>query len=142
MTGDIKDPFDLLEDEINKEMETIYSRKTIEYAKNPLNVGRMNDPDGAAAVKGLCGDSMEIYLVIKDKIILDAKFFTDGCGVTYACGSAVTELVKGKTIDTVLTLSPKSIIDFLGGLTEENIHCSLLAINTLFKAVAEYLLKK
>lgn len=142
MAGDTGDPFDLLEDEINKEMEMIYTKKTIEYAKNPLNVGRINDPDGSAYIKGPCGDSMEIYLIIRDNIVTEAKFFTDGCGVTYACGTAVTELVKGKAITAILSLSPRAIIDELGGLPDENIHCSILAVSTLYKAIADYLLQK
>jgi len=142
MEKDTKDPFNELENIINIQMEKIYSKKTIEYSKNPVNVGRMNDPDGAAMIKGLCGDTMEIYLIIENDKITEVKFFTDGCGVTLACGSAVTKLTKGKTIDEVLSLSPKDIINHLEGLPIENIHCSILTANTLNKAIANYLLQK
>ena len=142
MDKETRDPFDILENEINKEMESIYSKKTISYAKNPINVGRMTDPDGAAYIKGLCGDSIEIYLIIKDNIITEITFFSDGCGVTYACGSAVTELSKGKDINFVLGISPKTIIDYLEGLPDEHIHCSILAVSALHKAIADYLLQR
>jgi nitrogen fixation protein NifU and related proteins len=142
MTDNIKDPFDILEEKVTKEMETIYSQKTIDYAKNPRNLGRMNDPDASAYVKGPCGDSMEIYLIIKERKITEALFYTDGCGVTYACGSAMTEIIKGKPVDDILALSPKDIINHLGGIPEDHIHCSILAVSTLYKALADYLLKK
>ena len=127
--------------ENDKNMEKNYSKKTIEYANKPLNTGRMNDPSGAAWIKGLCGDIMEIYLIIKNNKIIEAKFFTNGCGATLACGSAVTELAKNKTIDKVLSISPKKIINHLEGLPIENIHCAILAVSTLHKAIADYLLK-
>lgn len=137
-----KDPFKVIEDEINKEMEKIYSKKTIEYSKNPVNVGRMNDPDGSAYIKGPCGDTMEIYLIIENDIITEAKFYTDGCGVTFACGSAITELAKGKSIAELLSISPQTIIDKLENLPPEHIHCSILAVSTLHKALADYMLRK
>ena len=139
--NDNNDIFDVIQEEINKDAEMVYSKKVIEYANNPLNIGRMNDPSGSAWIKGLCGDTMEIYLIIKDNKIIDTKFFTDGCGVTLACGSAVTELIKNKTIDIILSISPQKILDHLEGLPKENIHCAILAVSTLHKAIADYLLK-
>jgi nitrogen fixation NifU-like protein len=136
------DPFDELEDKITKQMESSYSKKTLEYIKNPKNVGRMNDPDGGAIEKGICGDTLEIYLVIKNNMIVEARFYTDGCGVTLACGSALTEFAKGKSINETLGISPKNIIDKLEGLPEEHIHCAILSTNTLHKALADYLLNR
>jgi nitrogen fixation NifU-like protein len=141
MVNENMDPFDVIQEKIDNDMEARYSKKTIEYANNPLNMGRMNDPSGSAWIKGLCGDTMEIYLIIKEKRISEATFFTDGCGVTIACGSVVTESVKNKTIDEVLSIAPGDIIDHLGGLPSEHIHCAILAVSTLHKAIADYLLK-
>lgn len=141
MTKENNDVFDIIQTEINKEMEKIYSKICIEYANNPLNLGRMNDPSTAAWIKGSCGDTMEIYLVIENKKITHASFFTDGCGATLACGSAITLLIKGKTIDQTLSISPQHIIDHLQGLPGENLHCAILAVSTLHKAIAEYLLR-
>ncbi|MBN1898186.1 MAG: iron-sulfur cluster assembly scaffold protein, partial [Spirochaetes bacterium] len=106
-----------------------YSKKTIRYSKRPLNLGRMNDPDGSAYIRGLCGDTMEIYLLIKDDVVTGVNFFTDGCGVTLACGSAITEMAKGKNIYDLVKLSPQDIIDNLGGLPREGIHCAILSVN-------------
>jgi len=136
-----KDPFDIIQDQLNKAMETTYSAKTLEYSNNPVNMGRMNDPTASAWINGLCGDFMEIYLVIKDNKITDIKFYTDGCGITLACGSVVTLLAKNKNINDVLSISPNNIIEHLERLPVENIHCAILAANTLHKAIADYLLK-
>ncbi|MBN1695880.1 MAG: iron-sulfur cluster assembly scaffold protein [Spirochaetales bacterium] len=135
------DPFDILQEEIDKEINAAFSEKTIEYARRPLNFNRMNDPSGSAWIKGLCGDTMEIYLVIENDNIIDACFYTDGCGATLACGSVATEFSKGKTLGEVLSFSPRNIIDHLGGLPKEHIHCAILAANTLYKAIADYLLQ-
>jgi nitrogen fixation NifU-like protein len=111
-----------------------------EYSQNPVNVGRMNDPSGAAWIKGLCGDTMEMYLAIEDNIVKEAKFYTDGCGATYACGSLATELAAGKDIYDALGISPKEIIDKLQNLPEDHRHCAVLAVSTLYKAIANYML--
>ena len=73
--------------------ETLFER----FSREPVNLGRMNDPSGSAWIKGLCGDTMEMYLSINEGTITDARFFTDGCAPTHACGSLVTRLVKGRT---------------------------------------------
>ena len=120
----------------------IYSEQVIKQFTHPQNVGRMNDPDGAAAIKGPCGDTVEIYLIIKNDEITESLFFTDGCAATIACGSITTQLVKGKTINEVLKISPADIIEELGELPGENLHCAILTVSTLHKAVADYLLRK
>lgn len=126
---------------LDREMEKYYSKKTIAYSKNPVNLGGMEDPDGAATVQGSCGDTMEMYLGIEKEIIKEIKYFTDGCGVTLACGSALTEIVKGKTIHEALQISPHFLIDELGGLPRDGIHCAILSVCTLHQAIADYLLK-
>ena len=133
--------FDDLQESLDREMEKIYSQKTIGYFRNPVNIGRMNDPDGGAYIRGLCGDTMEMYLIIKKEVIEEISFFTDGCGVTLACGSAATLLAKGKHIHDVLKLSPHDLIDDLGGLPRDGVHCAILTISTLHKAIADYLLR-
>jgi nitrogen fixation NifU-like protein len=126
---------------LDKEMEKIYSKKAVEYFHNPVNMGRLTDPDCGARVKGICGDTMEMYLLIDKENIREIKFFTDGCGVTLTCGSAVTILVKGKSIQEALNISPGFLIEELGGLPRDGIHCAILSVNTLHKAIADYLFK-
>ena len=119
-----------------------YPDALIDIARNPENFGRMNNPTSAASIKGPCGDEMEFYLVIKDKIIEEVKFYTDGCIATRVCGSVTAQLVLGKSIDKALGISPKKVIESLNGLPEDHCHCSILAVSTLHRAIAGYLLKR
>jgi len=139
--SDDKDFFDKIQESLDREMEKYYSRKTIEYFKNPLNFGRLEDANGVAEMKGGCGDTMEMSLKIKNEIIQEIKFYTDGCGVTVACGSAVTELVKGKTLAHALKISPDVLMNELDGIPRDSIHCAILTVSTMHKAIADYLLK-
>jgi nitrogen fixation NifU-like protein len=107
----------------------------------PDNMGRMNDPDGAAYIKGICGDSMEMYLVIENGMISESKFFTDGCNSSRFCGATAARLAKGKSLKDVLRLSPADVIDTWGELPGGNVHCAILAVSTLHKALADYLIK-
>ncbi|HJH25944.1 MAG TPA: iron-sulfur cluster assembly scaffold protein [Methanophagales archaeon] len=136
-----------LQAEILKEEQEIYTERTLKEAYNPKNVGELKNPGGAACVTGPCGDTMQIHLNVKVKVnvkedlsdkIVDCKFITDGCGASVACGSVITELVKGKTIERASMLTPESILAVLGGLPEENIHCAALAVDTLKAAIANY----
>jgi nitrogen fixation NifU-like protein len=107
----------------------------------PDNMGRMNDPDGSACINGICGDSMEMYLVIKDNTVVDSKFHTDGCNSSRFCGSMAAKLAKGKSLKEVLRISPADILDSWGEIPEGNVHCAILAVNTLHKALADHLIR-
>ena len=103
--------------------------------------GRMTDPTGGAFVRGLCGDTMEFYLVIKNNIITEVKCYTDGCTATKACGRAVAKRVIGSNIIDALAVNPKEIIDSENDLPKENRHCAILAVSAMYRAIADYLLK-
>ncbi|MBN1756748.1 MAG: iron-sulfur cluster assembly scaffold protein [Chitinispirillaceae bacterium] len=107
----------------------------------PGNMGRMNDPDGSAWVTGLCGDTMEMYLVIENGTVTDATFFTDGCGSSRACGAAAVALAKGKTVEEVLRISPADVADVAGVTSGNDIHCAILPVSTLHRALADYLVR-
>lgn len=109
---------------------------------SPHNMGRLNDPDGSAWIQGLCGDTMEMYLVIENDTIKNALFATDGCNASRACGSAAARLASGKSLKEVLRLSPADVLDVWTDIPQGNVHCAILAINTLHKAVADYLLRR
>ncbi|MCG2711930.1 MAG: iron-sulfur cluster assembly scaffold protein [Candidatus Omnitrophica bacterium] len=125
-----------MEDNLNS-----YPKELQVLVKHPQYFGRMNAPDGAAVLKGLCGDEMEFYLDIEDRIIQDVKFFTNGCEATIACGEIAARLAKGRSIDSALGISPKQVKDILKALPAEHSHCPILAISTLYRAIADYLLK-
>ena len=109
---------------------------------NPRNVGNLQNADGFASITGPCGDTMEIWLKLREDQIQEATFWTDGCGTTIAAGSMTTELAKGKTAGDALKVTQQEVLDALGGLPEESEHCALLATNTLKEAVKDYLANK
>jgi nitrogen fixation NifU-like protein len=76
------------------------------------------------------------------KIIKKIKFYTEGCISTIVCGEMVAQLAEGKSIDEALGISPKQVIEMLRGLPENHSHCSILAVSTLHRAIADYLLKR
>ena len=127
-----------IEETIKKGEREIYTDRTLEEAYNPKNVGELNNPDGAARITGPCGDTVQIHLKVEGDTIEDSKFITDGCGASTACGSVITELAKGKTVEEALKIKDKDVLSVLGGLPEENIHCTLLAADTLRAALDDY----
>ena len=134
--------FDDLEQLVMADMRRIYTETTIDHAMNPRNVGRIDDADGFGSVIGSCGDTMEIWLKIRNGTVARATFLTDGCGTSIAAGSMVTELAKGKAVTEALRVNEQDVLDALGGLPEESMHCALLAANTLKETVKDYLALK
>ncbi|MBC8275738.1 MAG: iron-sulfur cluster assembly scaffold protein [Chloroflexi bacterium] len=130
---------DKIAEELQKEMWAGYSEVVIDHAQNPRNLGSIRNADGFASVTGPCGDTMEIWLKVRNGAIKQATFWTDGCGTTIAAGSMVTELAKGKTIANALRITQQDVLDALGGLPEESVHCALLAANTVKEAAKDYL---
>jgi len=121
------------------EMRKVYSEAVVDHAMNPRNLGSMTDADGFAKITGPCGDTMEVWISVKNHIIRGASFTTDGCSTTIAAGSMVTELAKEKNVRQAQKISQKDVLEALGGLPEESKHCALLAANTLKEAVKDYL---
>ncbi len=117
----------------------MYSEKVMEHFRHPRNVGEMESPDGTGKVGNpVCGDIMELYIKVKDDVIVDAKFQTFGCGAAIATSSMVTELVKGKTLDEALKISNKTVAEALDGLPANKLHCSVLAEEALQAAIEDY----
>jgi nitrogen fixation NifU-like protein len=134
--------WDKYQELVQEEMSKLYSQMVIEHAMNPRNVGNTEAADGYASVTGPCGDTMDIWLKVKDDTIVKATFMTDGCGTTIAAGSMITELAKGKSISQALRTSQEDVLSALDGLPEESEHCALLAANTLRAAAKDYLTLK
>jgi len=103
--------------------------------------GRMNDPTGSSFLRGLCGDEMEFYLYIRDGVIEDVKYYTEGCEHTKACGLDVARRARGKPVMDALAINPKEVIDSTEFLSQQDRHCAILAVSTLYRAIADYLLK-
>ena len=127
-----------LQKKIEYEEEATYSQTVIREYRNPSNFGMIENPDAFGEVKGPCGDTMKMSLRIEDRKIRDACFWTDGCGATIACGSMLTKMIKGETPERVADITSERLTNVLGGLPEEHLHCSKLAVNTLQKAIENY----
>ena len=121
----------------------MYTEKVIDHFTNPRNVGELADANAVGQVGNpVCGDIMKMYLKIEDGIIKDAKFKTFGCCAAIATSSVSTELIKGRTIDDALKLTNKEVIDELGGLPPQKIHCSVLAEEAIKKALSDYYIRQ
>jgi nitrogen fixation NifU-like protein len=138
MTSD----WDSLQEMVIAGMRKVYSETVIDYAMNPRNLGRLDDADGFARVTGSCGDTMEMWLKIRDNTITGATFLTDGCATTVVAGGMITELARGKSVAQALRINQLDVLNALGGLPEESHHCALLATNTMKEAVRDYLALK
>ena len=120
-----------------------YSDVVIDHWQNPRNFKETAQPDGHAKVKGTCGDTMEMFVKIKKERIIECAFQTDGCGTSIACGSITTEMAKNRPLAQALVdISSGEILEKLGGLPEENVHCAHLAAETLREAITNCLNQK
>jgi len=121
----------------------MYSKKVMEYFQHPHNMGEIKDADGIGKIGNpVCGDILWMYIKVGKKhgkeYIKDIKVKTFGCVAAISTSSAITDIVKGKTIEEAERITNKDIVEVVDGLPKEKIHCSLLAADALKRAIEDY----
>jgi len=110
----------------------VYSPELLDHFQNPRNAGEVEAPDATAQLENpACGDVLELSLKLEGKRIADIRFRAKGCVPAMACGSAITELVKGKNVDEARRISREELVRKIGGLPQASTHAGHLAIDTL-----------
>ena len=116
-----------------------YSEVVIDHYLNPRNLGSLDPFDGHGHITSECGDSMWVWLRVRDGKIQDIRFVSDICLGAVAAGSMVTEIARGKLVREALAITQHDVLTELGGLPIEFVHCAALAANTLKMALMDYL---
>lgn len=117
----------------------MYTELVMDHAMNPRNIGIIDGADAIIKVGDpKCGDSLLLFLKFCNDIISDAKFLIKGCPAAIATSSMTTEMVKGMTLEKALELTDDQVADALGGLPEEKIHCSSLAVGAVHAGIRNY----
>ncbi|NLT35481.1 MAG: hypothetical protein GXX83_06250 [Gaiellales bacterium] len=115
----------------------VVSAALIDHAQRPRNNFALSNFSGRARITGPCGDTMEFWVQVRDNVVEQATFTTDGCAISHACGSMTTCMAEGRPLTEIEELGPEHVINAFSGLPEDHVHCALLSTNTLKAACAD-----
>jgi nitrogen fixation NifU-like protein len=128
-----------IQNEVFTEAKNALGDKGFERWRNPRYCGVMEGADSHARLRGSCGDTMEMYILVKDERIEKISYVTDGCSSSSIAGSFTAELGMGKTFEEVLDLTGADVLDEIGTFPEAEEHCAHLAVTTLQEAVNSFM---
>lgn len=116
----------------------MYSRQVIDHFEHPRNVGEVAQPSASVRVENpACGDIMQLSLRVSEGKIAEARYRTKGCVTAIACGSALTELLVGRSVAEAAAIRRQQLVEVLGGLSGETMHASHLAMDALQAALRQ-----
>lgn len=139
MTDALGEYTEELQASIDEEVRREWGEVAFARWKNPLHMGELPDADARGDRRGTCGDSMTIFLKLDRDRVARASFLTDGCGPSVVCASYAAELAVGKTPEELLDIRDQDILDILGGLPADHVHCAFLAAATVHAAADAYM---
>lgn len=131
-----------IEAEVHAEAKSALGARGFERWRNPQFCGVMTDADSQARLTGGCGDTMSMFVKIRDGRIEQAQYTTDGCGSSSVAGSFTAELAMGKSVEEVLDMTGDDVLHHIGTFPEAEEHCATLAVQTLQEAVNSYLINQ
>lgn len=141
-----EDEFDELvrkiEAEVMAEAKNALGQKGFDRWRNPRFCGVLEGADSHARVKGVCGDTMEMFIKLHGDRVVEARYRTDGCGSSSVAGSFAAELAHGKTVEEVFDMTGADVLSAIGAFPEAEEHCAYLAVSTLQEAVNSYLVEQ
>ena len=121
----------------------MYTEELMKRFRNPKFMKEIKNADGVGEVGNpRCGDVMKVYIKVKDNKIIDIGFQTFGCPAAIAASDAMCELAKGKTLEQAEKLTNKDIVKVLKEMPPIKLHCSVLGMQTLKKAIEDYKKRK
>jgi nitrogen fixation NifU-like protein len=131
---------DKIQGEVFREAKEILGDKGFERWRNPKFRGPIPGADSYAKLRGECGDTMEMFLKVRDGRVERVGYMTDGCSSSAIAGSFAAELAAGKTFEEVLDLRGEDVLQVIGRFPENEKHCAHLAVRTLQEALNSYLI--
>jgi nitrogen fixation NifU-like protein len=129
------------ENKTNHQESKLHGELSAHYLEMATQIDKrriIKNPDGYGKRTGECGDTVEMFLMVRKNSIHSVSFITDGCINTHACANCVAFLAEGKSIAEAWEITPEEVIDFLETLPEENFHCAELAVGAFYLALVNF----